>query len=101
VPGAIWNGTVWKAWAKLRGTRPDLFMCVVDIDEGCGVIRRGRQTCYAPWPPPPEQALSYEFLAANRQRLLNLVSVAEFLRLDEQFRQAAPPRAREAQPIGG
>ena len=50
VPGAIWNGTVWKAWAALRGTRPDLFMCVIDIDEGCGVIRKGRQTCYTPWP---------------------------------------------------
>ena len=38
-----WNGGVWRAWAWLRATRPDLVMAVVDVDEGCGVIRRGSQ----------------------------------------------------------
>src|SRR6185436_4465665 len=33
-----WNGTVWKAWLKLRATRADFAMWVLDIDEGCGVI---------------------------------------------------------------
>ena len=93
VPKQPWNGTVWKAWAKLRATRADLFMGVVDIDEGCGVIRRGSQTCFSPWPAEGDQALTYAYLVANRQPLLNLISVAEFLRLDEQFKRAAPPAA--------
>lgn len=41
----VWVGTVWKAWAKLRATRPDLRMRVLDIDLGCGVIERGAQQC--------------------------------------------------------
>jgi hypothetical protein len=85
VPKRPWNGTVWKAWAKLRATRPDLFMGVVDIDEGCGVIRRGSQTCYVLPPAEADQVLTYPYLVANREALLNLISVAEFLRLDEQF----------------
>lgn len=80
--GRRWNGTVWQAVAKFRALRADLFVCVVDIDEGCGIVRPGRQECYTPWPPP---ALNYAYLAANRQRLLNLVSVAEFIRFDEEF----------------
>lgn len=73
-----WNGTVWKAWVKLRATRADLAMCVIDIDEGCGVIQHGTQqpitiesTDYA--------RLDYELLARDRARLLNLVSIDAFL----------------------
>ena len=89
IPGKPWHGTVWKAWAKLRGTRPDLFMCVIDMDEGCGVIRKGSQTCYAPWPLPAGEALSFPYLAAHRRELLNLVSLPEFLRLDAPFLASA------------
>ncbi|HET6148294.1 MAG TPA: class I SAM-dependent methyltransferase [Polyangia bacterium] len=89
VPGAPWNGTVWKAWAKLRGTRSDLFMCVVDLDEGCGVIRRGKQSCYLPWPLPAGETLSYQYLVAHLKALLNLVPLTEFLRLDEPFRPSS------------
>ena len=77
-PGAHWNGTVWKAWAKLRATRPDLSMCVVDIDEGCGVIRRGSQPLLA-LPSLDYSAMTYDLLAARRQELLALVSVEQFL----------------------
>jgi hypothetical protein len=92
--GQHWNGTVWQAWAKLRGTRPDLFMCVIDIDEGCGVIRKGRQSCFAPW--PPAEKLSYDYLVAHRKPLLNLVSMEEFLRLEEEFKAS---RAGAAAPV--
>ena len=34
---------VWKSWVKLRCTRPDLKMNVVNIDWGVGVIQRGDQ----------------------------------------------------------
>jgi SAM-dependent methyltransferase len=76
----VWTGTVWKAWAKLRATRADLSMCVVDIDLGCGVVQRGSQTCY----PAPVQfdQMTYRFLTSNRRELLNLVSAAQFLSLE-------------------
>lgn len=73
-----WNGTVWKAWVKLRATRPDLSMWVVDMDEGCGVICRGSQTPY-PVPTLDYDQLRYDFLSAHRREALNLVSVADFL----------------------
>jgi hypothetical protein len=34
---------VWKSWVKLRCTRPDLDMNVINIDWGVGVIQRGTQ----------------------------------------------------------
>lgn len=74
-----WNGTVWKAWVKLRATRSDLSMCVVDIDEGCGVVRRGQQSLLAVAPAALDR-LDYPFLARQRQEALNLVSIEEFLR---------------------
>ncbi len=77
-PGARWNGTVWKAWAKLRATRADLSMSVVDVDEGCGVIRRGLQRVIG-LPSLDYAAMSYGLLEARRQEILNLVSVDRFL----------------------
>jgi hypothetical protein len=73
-----WNGTVWKAWVKLRATRSDLAMSVIDIDEGCGVIQRGSQQPIA-LASTDYAALDYELLARERARLLNLVSVDDFL----------------------
>ncbi len=34
---------IWKSWVKLRCTRPDLKMNVINIDWGVGVIQRGNQ----------------------------------------------------------
>jgi hypothetical protein len=76
---ADWSGTTWKAWVKLRATRSDLTMRVVDIDHGCGIIQRGSQE-------PASVAsveygeLEYAFLEARRADVLNLVS-AEAVRL--------------------
>ncbi len=69
-----WAGTVWKAVAKLRATRKDLSMCVVDIDFGLGVIRRGTQKAYENL----SDKLDWEYLVAHRKELLNLISVEEF-----------------------
>jgi SAM-dependent methyltransferase len=69
-----WTGDVWKTWVKFRASRPDLMMYVVDIDFGCGVIRRGRQdTIRIPDP------LTYAQLDSHRAEWLNLVSVQDFL----------------------
>jgi hypothetical protein len=72
---SAWTGDVWKAWVKLRATRRDLTMFVVDTDFGCGVIRRGRQeTVKIPG------KLTYDLLDQNRIQWLNLVSVQDFLK---------------------
>ena len=76
----IWNGTVWEAFVELRMIRDDLTMMVVDIDHGCGVIRRGKQEKY------PQQKIEFGLLESDRARALNLISTEEFLEtLDENF----------------
>jgi hypothetical protein len=39
----LWTGDGWKSWAKLRGSREDLEMYIVQDDWGVGVIRKGKQ----------------------------------------------------------
>lgn len=68
-----WCGSSWQGFVKYRAERDDLEMFVVDTDYGCGVIRRGRQTPYK------GAYGTYEDLAADRARMLNLISVEEFL----------------------
>lgn len=72
--GKAWTGDVWKTWVRLRATRPDLTMFVVDTDFGCGVIRRGRQE-----PIKIAAELTYDQLDQNRVQWLNLMSVQDFL----------------------
>lgn len=72
-----WNGTTWRSYAKLRATRPDLTMYVVDVDWGCGVIQRGSQQTYEA-PTDPKEWLNYEYLDAHRDELLNIISFEEF-----------------------
>jgi len=79
VPGtdpSHWNGDVWKAFLSFRSSREDLFMCVVDTDEGCGIVQRGRQNLF---PTLAEELITYSYLEENRKELLNLISVEEFL----------------------
>lgn len=69
-----WTGDVWKAWVRLRASRADLEMFVVDTESGVGVIRRGtQQTIQLPQP------LDYKALEKDRGRLLNLVGTDVFL----------------------
>jgi polysaccharide pyruvyl transferase WcaK-like protein len=68
-----WCGTVWKAWVKLRATRGDLAMRVVDLDHGCGIIQRGHQTCDVAKSAIAD-GLTYDVLAQNREELLNLIT---------------------------
>jgi len=75
-----WNGTVWKSFAKLRMTRPDLEMYVIDTDWGVGVIRNGSQELF-----PSENInideLKYELLENNREELLNLIPVGKYKKI--------------------
>jgi hypothetical protein len=74
---ATWTGDGWKTWAKLRATRPDLKMYVIDVDFGCGIIQKQDRTLEA---VRANRQMSYSVFAKNRKKLLNLIDVADFLR---------------------
>ena len=71
-----WTGDVWKAFVTFRATRPDLEMCVVDTDFGCGVVRFGTQPLLD---VDIETDLEYGNLDTNRKSWLNLITPEEFL----------------------
>ena len=71
-----WNGTTWRGFVNLRATRPDLEMCVVDTDWGCGIVRQdgvGQDLIELP------EHYTYEDFEQHRLDWLNLISVEEFL----------------------
>jgi hypothetical protein len=72
-----WNGTVWKAWVRVRASHDDLSMFVLDLDEGCGIIQRG--VSHAKVFPPT--VLTWQWLVNNRNMALNLVSFDEWKKL--------------------
>jgi hypothetical protein len=73
-----WNGTVWRAFAKLRMTRDDLKMLVLESDYGLGIIKKGKQQCF-----PLTNELTFHLLDKNRKKLLNLITVKEFIKENE------------------
>jgi hypothetical protein len=74
-PGA-WHGDVWKAIVKLRLENPELDVCTVDTDEGCGIIKKGSQELLKV--DEGVNTYEYSFLENNRKDVLNLISVDEF-----------------------
>ena len=74
-PNTEWTGDCWKAWVKLKSERNDLNMMVVNTDYGCGVITKGEQELIT-----VDGELSWDLLDKDRTRLLNLVSVTDFLK---------------------
>lgn len=72
--GGTWNGTVWEAIVYLRRTREDLEMCVVNCDQGCGIVRPGKQDLLK------AKDVSWSAFDKNRKEYLNLISTDEFLK---------------------
>lgn len=72
----VWNGTVWKSFVKLRCTESNLFMCVINADWGCGIIKRGKQGVYNK--VSLNECLKYEYFNKHKKELLNLISIEEF-----------------------
>lgn len=68
-----WTGDVWKSWLTLRKSRSDLFMAVVNICTGCGVITQGSQKLVE----TPLRA-NYENFVANKKEWMNLMEFEEF-----------------------
>lgn len=73
IASGCWNGTVWKAIYKLRCFNPDVDVCVVDKDWGCGVVRKGSQELCA----FDNSYYDYDVFRDNRARHLNLISSDE------------------------
>ena len=72
-----WNGTVWKSIAKVRMTRTDLKVQVVDTDWGVGIIEKSEnQELY-----PETTDLNYKFLDTNRKELLNIIDTDTFFKM--------------------
>ena len=69
-----WNGDCYKAWVKLKSTRNDLDMAVVESDWGTGVIRVGKQNLI----DCDYNNLEYLEFEENRKEYLNLITEAEF-----------------------
>lgn len=73
IPEGAWTGDCWKAWVKLRCTRPDLFMTVINTDWGCGIIRPGSQILYNNGVVPAKLDWNY-FSNSNVFEMMNVVS---------------------------
>ena len=69
-----WNGTVWRAFVRMRATRNDLEMCVVDTDWGCGLVRPGSQQTIE-----LTDGVSYDEFNQNRAAWLGLIGVEQFM----------------------
>lgn len=70
-----WTGDVWKAIAKLRKYSTNLDIKVVDTDFGCAIIKRGTNVPF----DYKEEKLTFGFYMENRNKLLNVISIDEFL----------------------
>ncbi|HVX16308.1 MAG TPA: class I SAM-dependent methyltransferase [Pirellulales bacterium] len=65
-----WTGDCWKAIVRLRASRPDLKVSVLDTDYGLGVVQRGRSQplrLAKRW-----DELTWNDLMAQREELLGL-----------------------------
>lgn len=67
-----WCGDVWKTIVHLRSTEPNLCVFVLNCDYGVGVITRGRPSSMLSFSVEQISRLTYQDLAAETRRLLNL-----------------------------
>ncbi len=73
-----WHGDVWKSILKLRIENENLDINTVNTDEGCGVIRVGSQELLIV--DDGVDPYEYSFLESNRNEVLNLITVDEFVK---------------------
>lgn len=68
-----WTGNVWEAWVSIRQNRGDLDMCVVNVDHGCGIIKKGKQTKLS-----KQINVNYKGFEKNKVKWMNIIDVEEF-----------------------
>jgi len=72
-----WSGDVWKSIVKLKHTRPDLNVFVIDSDTGLGVItKNGNPERIVSL---PDEYLDWYYFDKNRRNLLSIVTPTQFL----------------------
>ena len=71
-----WHGDVWKAIVQLRIENPELEIYTVNTDEGCGIIKKGKQELLKI--NEGENCYEYNFLEKNREKAINLISIEAF-----------------------
>lgn len=69
----VWNGDVWKSIVKLRLTRPDLQIRVVDTDFGVGIINFEKTEIFN-----KSKDITWDYFQKNKKELINLITVEEF-----------------------
>lgn len=73
---SAWTGTVWKGIAHLRMNEENIVIKTVNTDYGCGIIKKGKQKLF---PSYEEDLINYDFYLKNKNDLLNVISVRDFL----------------------
>ena len=73
-----WNGTVYLSLINLRLYRNNLRLRTVDSDWGVGLLTKETSETLNAF---PNDAMSWEFFYENRQEILDLVTVDEFINL--------------------
>jgi hypothetical protein len=71
-----WHGDVWKAIVQLRIENPNIEINTVNTDEGCGIIKKGKQKLLSV--SENENYYDYGFLEKNRETAINLISIETF-----------------------
>lgn len=67
-----WCGDVWKSIVRLRATREDLKIFVLDCDYGIGVVSKGSPEGRLNLSSPEIDGLSFAHLSKNANELINL-----------------------------
>jgi hypothetical protein len=85
IPGwtGFWCGDVWKAIVRLRATRNDLRVFVLDCDYGIGVVYRGTPEGSLDISNAEIETMTYKDLQRDKKAILNLKPqeyLYEFLR---------------------
>jgi hypothetical protein len=67
-----WNGDVWRTIVRLRCEREDVRVCVLDCDEGLGLVARGAPDSMLDLDAESRARLTFAAFDARREELLNL-----------------------------
>lgn len=67
-----WTGDVYKTILHFRSFRNDLFVCVVNIDHGVGIVKRGEPENILNLRVQDIKGFSFSDLEAGKDKLLNL-----------------------------
>ena len=70
-----WHGDVWKAILKFRIENPNVEIYTIDADEGCAIIKKGKQELFQ---TNEKNIYSWDFFNKNRIDILNLISLRQF-----------------------